>query len=175
MALGDGIRRNVATISQEERNLLRDAFIALNRDPRFVYPGQRNDLVRDASGTIVHGAGGVTYWFKQDEIHQATHVHGGPAFLTWHRELCNRIEAVLREVDPQLSLHYWDWTTDPRESPDGAGGNAPWSPPHRATAGAGTRGRRRWPSTSARPRHRARAGAGNPGARGAGRLRRPRR
>ncbi len=113
MALGDGIRRNVATISQEERNSLRHAITALNRDPRFVYPGQRNDLVRDANGKIVHGAGGVTYWFKQDEIHQATHVHGGPAFLTWHRELCNRFEALLRGVDPQVSLHYWDWTTDP--------------------------------------------------------------
>ena len=57
--------------------------------------------------------GGVSYWFKQDEIHQATHVHNGPAFLPWHRELCNRFEALLRQVDPQLSLHYWDWTTDP--------------------------------------------------------------
>src|SRR5262249_40340199 len=35
-------------------------------------------------------------------------------FLPWHRELCNRFEALLRKVDPQLSLHYWDWTTDPR-------------------------------------------------------------
>jgi hypothetical protein len=28
----------------------------------------------------------------------------------------------LREVEPKLSLHYWDWTTDPRATPDGAGG-----------------------------------------------------
>jgi len=101
VALGDGIRRNVATISQEERNRLRDAIIALQQ--RF-YPGNRNDVPLP---------GGVSFWFKQDEIHQATHVHNGPAFLPWHRELCNRFEALLREVDPQLSLHYWDWTTDP--------------------------------------------------------------
>jgi hypothetical protein len=24
------------------------------------------------------------------------------------------MEALLRQVDPRLSLHYWDWTTDPR-------------------------------------------------------------
>jgi hypothetical protein len=30
--------------------------------------------------------------------------------------LCNRFEALLRAVDPDLSLHYWDWTTDPRNS-----------------------------------------------------------
>lgn len=96
------IRRNVATITQDERDRLRDAIIEL--DTSRIYPD------------------GVSYWDKQDAIHQATHVHGGPAFLPWHRELCNRFEQLLREVDPTLSLHYWDWTTDPRMSPDGGGG-----------------------------------------------------
>ena len=27
----------------------------------------------------------------------------------------------MREVDPELSLHYWDWTEDPRQAGDGAG------------------------------------------------------
>ena len=106
MALGDGIRRNVAKISQRERDRFRDAFVALRQ--RFY-------------------ADGVSKWFKQDEIHQATHVHAfaprrGIAFLPWHREITNRLEALLREIDPQLSLHYWDWTTDPRASDNGAGG-----------------------------------------------------
>lgn len=110
MALGDGIRRNVATVSSEERQRLRDAILSLNR---MFFPGARDD-------TPI--AGGVSFWFKQDEIHQATHVHRGPAFLPWHRELCNRCEAMLRLVDPLVSLHYWDWTTDPRRCPDGRGG-----------------------------------------------------
>jgi hypothetical protein len=101
MALGDGIRRNIATVTQQERDRFRDAIIALSKTKLF--PGSRSDFP----------AGEVSYWFKQDEIHQATHVHGGPAFLPWHRELCNRFEAMLREVDPDLSLHYWDWNTDP--------------------------------------------------------------
>jgi acylphosphatase len=102
MPIGDGIRRNVAHISQAERDRLRNAILTLNTTK--FYPD------------------GVSYWDKQDQIHEATHVHGGPAFLPWHRELCNRFEALLREVDPQLSLHYWDWTTDPRNSPNGSGG-----------------------------------------------------
>src|SRR5437588_2752771 len=107
MTLGDGIRRNVAMISQEERDRLRDAFLQL--DTTKFYPD------------------GVSYWDKQEDIHKDAHaggqdVHGGPAFLVWHRELTNRLEGLLREVDPQLSLHYWDWTTDPRATPDGAGG-----------------------------------------------------
>lgn len=74
MALGDGIRRNIASVDPTERALLRDALIELNH--RF-FPGNRTDPV----------PGGVTWWFKQDEIHQATHVHGGPEFVPWHREM----------------------------------------------------------------------------------------
>ena len=105
MALGDGVRRNIASVEPRERRLFRDALLALNR--RF-FPGQRSDAI----------PGGVSFWFKQDEIHQATHVHGGPEFLPWHREIVNRLEEMLRLVNPQLSLHYWDWTQDPRSIPN---------------------------------------------------------
>ena len=105
MALGDGIRRNIASVDPTERALLRDALIALNQ--RF-FPGSRTDPV----------PGGVSWWFKQDEIHQATHIHGGPEFLPWHREIVNRLEAMLRVINPQLTLHYWDWTQDPRSIPN---------------------------------------------------------
>lgn len=115
MALGDGIRRNIASVDPTERALLRDALLELNR--RF-FPGTRTDPV----------PGGVTWWFKQDEIHQATHVHGGPEFIPWHREIVNRLEEMLRQINPQLSLHYWDWTQDPRAIPNanlGAGLTGP--------------------------------------------------
>ena len=105
MALGDGIRRNLAHVDPAERALLKDALVEMNNR---VYPGSRTDSV----------PGGVTWWFKQDEIHQATHVHNGPEFLPWHREIVNRMEASLRAINPQLSLHYWDWTQDPRAIPN---------------------------------------------------------
>ncbi|MGB8024395.1 MAG: tyrosinase family protein, partial [Nitrososphaeraceae archaeon] len=108
----DGIRRNVAYLDDDERELMINAIIALNTDNKYGYSGERDDPI----------VGGVSYWFKQDEIHQATHVHGGPAFLPWHRELCNRFEQLLRKYDDRLRLHYWDWTTDPLKSPDGKGG-----------------------------------------------------
>jgi hypothetical protein len=67
----------------------------------------------------------VSWWFKQDEIHQATHVHRGPEFLPWHREIINRFEELLRQINPQLSLHYWDFREDPRNIPNGnIGGGA---------------------------------------------------
>jgi hypothetical protein len=62
MSPGDGVRRNVADISPEERTRFINAIIKLNSRK---YPGRRED-----SGAV----GGVTYWFKQDEIHAHTHV-----------------------------------------------------------------------------------------------------
>ena len=109
--LGDGIRRSLAKVTKEERDLLRDAILQLNQV--FYSPaGSRADFP----------AGHVSQWFKQDEIHQSSHVHGCPAFLPWHRDLLNRFEALLRTIDPRLSLHYWDWTLDPSNMPDGEGG-----------------------------------------------------
>jgi hypothetical protein len=105
MTLGDGIRRNIKDVDPTERVLLRKAIIELNH--RY-FPGSPSDMP----------PGGVSWWFKQDEIHQATHVHGGPEFLPWHREITNRFEAMLRQINPQLSLHYWDFKEDPRAIPN---------------------------------------------------------
>lgn len=99
MALGDGIRRSILDVDASERLLLKNAIVELHN--RF-FAGNRTD----------DPPGGVSHWFKQDEIHQATHVHQGPEFVPWHRELVNRLEIMLRQVDHRLSLHYWDWTRD---------------------------------------------------------------
>lgn len=112
MALGDGIRRNIKSVEPAERAMLRDAIIEMHH--RY-YPGSTSDTP----------PGHVSWWFKQDEIHQSTHVHNGPEFLPWHRELINRFEDLLRQINPQLSLHYWDFRDDPRNMPDGnIGGGA---------------------------------------------------
>src|SRR5919202_7105484 len=103
------LRKNVSLLSDKERSNFIESLIALNTHTDLRFCGDRNDKPF---------VGGVSYWFKQDEIHQATHVHGGPAFLPWHRELCNRFEKLLRKYDKRLSLHYWDWNTDPNATPD---------------------------------------------------------
>ena len=68
MALGDGIRCNIAAVNPAERALIRGAFLELNR--RF-FPGTRTDTVTggDCSTGGVNLAGGVSWLFKQDEIH----------------------------------------------------------------------------------------------------------
>ncbi len=97
------VRRNIAHISDADRTKYINA--VAQADQHF------------------WSGGVVSYWDFQDLSHQTTHVHGGPKFLLWHRELCNRYEALLQQIDPDVALHYWDWTTDPRSSPNGSGGN----------------------------------------------------
>ena len=87
------IRRNIAHLTPAEREQFVDAIRQIDL---LAYPD------------------GVSYWDKQDQIHQGTHNHGGNSFIPWHRELCNRFEKLLQQVDPDVALHYWDWTEDPR-------------------------------------------------------------
>jgi len=111
--LGDGIRRDISTISDEERTLFVNAIRKLD-DPTsvFVYPNNPGNEAADSGGNI-------TYWDMQEQIHKDAHFHGvnvhsGPAFTPWHRDMVNHLESLIRKVEPRLSLHYWDWTTDPR-------------------------------------------------------------
>lgn len=111
MALGDGIRRDITTVSKEERDLFVAAIRQLDSGA-FIYP---NNLGHEGADP----AGNITYWDMMEQIHKDSHVHGvdvhaGPAFIPWHRAIVNHLEVLLRQVDPRLSLHYWNWTTDPR-------------------------------------------------------------
>jgi Common central domain of tyrosinase len=102
MALGDGIRRNIRAVTPYERARFKTALLALLGKKAV---GQRSDSL----------SASLSSWFEQDELHLATHLHRGPELLPWHREQCNRFEGLLREVDPELSLHYWDWNEDPQD------------------------------------------------------------
>ena len=56
--------------------------------------------------------------------------HGGPSFLSWHRELLRRFEAALQAEVPGVMLPYWDWSPNvftnalmgPDGGPNGSGG-----------------------------------------------------
>jgi hypothetical protein len=87
-------RKNAATATQAERDVYRDAILAVGTQPAYVF------------------FGGVSYWHKQDEVHEfgPSNRHNTPAFLPWHREYVNRYEVLLQEYEPTLKLLYWDWT-----------------------------------------------------------------
>src|SRR5262249_7046796 len=86
-------------------------------------PAERQAYIDAVLQADLHSfPGGVSYWDKQDEIHQSTHNHGGNSFLPWHREVVDPYEARRQQSNPDVALHYWDWTEDPRAASDGQGG-----------------------------------------------------
>jgi tyrosinase len=80
-------RRNQAYLSTAQRQSFVNAVLALKRD------GTYDRYVR---------------------IHKENRpaAHRGPAFLPWHREFLRLFEKDLQKVDADVTLPYWDWTTD---------------------------------------------------------------
>ena len=95
----------------------------MRRNIAHLTPAERQEYIDAVLQADLHAfSDGVSYWDKQDQIHQSTHNHGDNSFIPWHRELVNRYEALLQQSKPDVALHYWDWTEDPRAASDGQGG-----------------------------------------------------
>ncbi|KAK3097854.1 hypothetical protein FSP39_013843 [Pinctada imbricata] len=53
-------------------------------------------------------------WEKMREMYMShgMHAHGGPYFLPWHRMFLRELEKSLQEIDCEITLPYFDFTTD---------------------------------------------------------------
>ncbi|MFD0352486.1 tyrosinase family protein [Streptomyces sp. NPDC127110] len=65
--------------------------------------------------------------------------HMSPSFFPWHRQYLLEFERALQQVDPKVTLPYWDWTTDqsPTAAPcphEARGPQPPPRPPRVITA-----------------------------------------
>lgn len=87
-----GIRKNQATLTSAERAAFVSAVKALKAN------GAYDQFVAQHRAAFLAGANDPA--------------HGGPAFLPWHREYLRRFERALEQLDPNVSLPYWDWTVD---------------------------------------------------------------
>jgi tyrosinase len=51
-------------------------------------------------------------------VHTMPEMHMvGRNFLAWHRQFLRRLELRLQEVDPSVTIPYWDWIADPALPP----------------------------------------------------------
>jgi tyrosinase len=84
-----GIRKNQASLTQDEKERFVNAVKQLKAD------GVYDEYVR------IHRKA-----MMERRIDPA---HVGPAFLPWHREYLLRFEADLQEVDPSVTIPFWNW------------------------------------------------------------------
>ncbi len=92
-------RKSVAALTPQERTDYVNAVLALKRKPS---PW--------ADGLSVYDT--FVMWHRDAFGCAVMAGHMGPAFMPWHRVLLRLYEEQLRDVDPEVTLPYWDWTVD---------------------------------------------------------------
>lgn len=95
------VRKNVNALTPDELKRLRDAIAQMHTYDDY-YMDERS----------------FNYWAR---IHASNCQHNWEEFLPWHRAYLYLFEKRLQDIDPSITLPYWDWTDDNQNFP---GGNA---------------------------------------------------
>lgn len=93
------VRKNAKNLTSEEKKAFVDAVLALKAKPS---PWDANYSAYDQ----------FVFWHLDAFECDNMAAHMGPAFLPWHRGYLWLFEQQLREMDPSVSVPYWDWTVD---------------------------------------------------------------
>ena len=110
-----GERKNQACLSADERAAFVAAVLELKRRGAF-------DVFVDQHRTAMC-------------VRDPDPAHRGPSFLPWHREYLRRFEFALQQINPTVTLPYWDWTADRSET------TSLWVPEFMGGDGDGANGR----------------------------------
>ena len=123
-------RQNYASLSDAQKKAFIEAVVQLKQKPS-PWPGYQQ--LERSDGTVlplsVYDAlvkMHVDAWFHVTvqagiEPHSSMYrnaAHRGPSFFPWHRYFLHLFEQQLREVDPSLTVPYWDWTAEPTSPAD---------------------------------------------------------
>jgi tyrosinase len=99
-------RKNIACLTSDQLHDLREALAIL-----YALPTGSTNSWQHIGG--LHGQPAPAWC-----------IHGAPGFLTWHRAYLLVLEEALRQLDPSITLPYWNWSSgpttgvpDPCESP----------------------------------------------------------
>ncbi|KIF71706.1 tyrosinase [Streptomyces sp. AcH 505] len=88
-------RKNQRNLTAAERRSFVGAILELKRRGRY------EDFVQ------TH-----TEFYVPDAENGLRAAHMTPSFFPWHRRFLLEFEGALREIDPKVTVPYWDWTVD---------------------------------------------------------------
>lgn len=90
------VRRNVRSLSPQQRADFVNAILELKRI------GIYDNFVQ------LHGRASLIFF----PPNSTRSIHGSSIFLSWHRYMILCFERELQRINPNVDLHYWDWTQD---------------------------------------------------------------
>ncbi len=93
------VRRNGKDLDAGEKLAFTNAVLALKKKPSPWAPGM------SVYDTFV-------VWHRDAYDCALMAAHMGPAFFPWHRQYLRMFEEQLQQVDPDVTLIYWDWSVD---------------------------------------------------------------
>ena len=93
------VRKNAATLTDQEWGKFMKAVVTLKHSK----PGGSNVSIYDQFVAVHRAVTGLTGAQTGDGA------HGRPGFLSWHREYIRRYEVALQQIDPEVTLPYWNW------------------------------------------------------------------
>jgi tyrosinase len=89
------VRKNASSLSDSEKQDFIDAIYQLKREP-------------PDGGLSIYD----TFVLQHGQSFVEGHAHGGAAFLPWHRQFLLEFERELRQINPKVTIPYWDFTVD---------------------------------------------------------------
>lgn len=100
-------RKNVKSLTTDQKNRYVNAFLALNSQDSVIHPGTQSrydDFVETHLNAMWDSGAGM--------MRPLSWGHSDSVFLPWHRELLYQFEQLLQSVDATVTIPYWDWTRD---------------------------------------------------------------
>ena len=96
------VRKNVNSLTADEKSRLVNALLELKAQGEYDHFVHAHHHIMVPS-VLPHEPRDANY---------RNPAHRGPGFLPWHREFLMQLEQALQQVDPSVTIPYWDWTTD---------------------------------------------------------------
>ncbi len=100
-------RRNVKSMTSQEKADFARAIVLLKAEPSVLHPGSQN---RYDDYVEIHRGAMAAAIIQNNVLIDPGWAHFDSAFLPWHRELLYRFEEDLRLLVPGVTVPYWDWT-----------------------------------------------------------------
>lgn len=96
-----GLRKNQANLTAAEKTAFVNAVLALknNVPSQMGLANRYDDYVQVHMNSMMAATDTAAGW-----------AHQGPAFLAWHREFLRHFELDLQNIDPTVTIPYWEWT-----------------------------------------------------------------